>query len=103
MLCNAFDLSHTPFSISQETTESRFTIQVSSISVIRTCRNYSQQRCDCMKQKLTKQQKADLAKYENMADYYEQKDFSREWDDSAKNGSFVVNKVSAPIKRARQG
>ena len=52
-----------------------------------------------MKQKLTKQQKADLAKYENMADYYEQKDFSGEWDDSAKKGSLVVNKVSAPVKR----
>ena len=55
-----------------------------------------------MKQKLTKQQKTDLAKYENMADYYDQKDFSGEWDDSAKKGSLVVNKVSAPIKRVRQ-
>ena len=52
-----------------------------------------------MKQKSTKQQKADLAKYENMADYYEQKDFSGEWEDAAKKGSLVVNKVSAPVKR----
>ena len=52
-----------------------------------------------MKQKSTKQQKADLAKYENMADYYEQKDFSGEWEDAAKKGSLVVNKISAPVKR----
>jgi len=52
-----------------------------------------------MKQKLTKQQKVDLAKYENMAEYYERKDFSSEWDEAAGNGSLVVNSVATPIKR----
>jgi len=52
-----------------------------------------------MKQKLTKRQKDDLEKYENMAEYYERKDFSGEWEESAANGSLIVNKVTTPVKR----
>jgi hypothetical protein len=50
-----------------------------------------------MKQKLTKQQKDDLAKYENMAEYYDRKDFSGEWNESARNGTLTVNRVAAPV------
>jgi len=52
-----------------------------------------------MRQKSTKRQRDDLAKYENMADHYERKDFSGEWEASARDGSLIVNKVAAPVKR----